>query len=114
LPNRIHEEPDPRKIMAFAEFAKNLGYPLKGIKSYTSRRITGSLDKVKGSREEMTSEHRSCSDPWPRQVQPSEYRSFRPGCKVLLPFHFPDQKVSRSYYTQADEGGNKGRLVGNP
>jgi ribonuclease R len=50
---RIHEEPDPEKIMAFAEFAKNLGYPLKGINHIHPGALQDLLDKVRGSREEM-------------------------------------------------------------
>ena len=50
---RIHEEPDTEKIMAFAEFAKNLGYPLKGINHIHPGALQDLLDKVKGSREEM-------------------------------------------------------------
>ncbi len=50
---RIHEEPDPEKITAFAEFSKNLGYPLKGINHIHPRALQDLLDKVKGSKEEM-------------------------------------------------------------
>ncbi len=50
---RIHEEPDTEKIMAFAEFSKNLGYPLKGINHIHPGALQDILEKVKGSREEM-------------------------------------------------------------
>ncbi len=50
---RIHEEPDSEKIMAFAEFAKNLGYPLKGINHIHPGALQDILEKAKGSREEM-------------------------------------------------------------
>lgn len=50
---RIHEEPDTEKIMAFAEFAKNLGYPLKGISHIHPGALQDVLKRVKGSREEM-------------------------------------------------------------
>jgi ribonuclease R len=50
---RIHDEPDSEKIMAFAEFAKNLGYPLKGVNHIHPGALQDVLEKVKGSREEM-------------------------------------------------------------
>ena len=49
---RIHEEPDSEKIAAFAEFSRNLGYPLKGITKVHPRALQDILTKVKGSREE--------------------------------------------------------------
>ena len=50
---RIHEEPDIEKIMAFAEFAKNLGYPLKGLNSIHPGALQDVLERVKGKREEL-------------------------------------------------------------
>jgi ribonuclease R len=49
---RVHEDPDPEKIMAFAEFTSNLGYPLKGISKIHPRALQEVLDKVRGTREE--------------------------------------------------------------
>lgn len=49
---RIHEDPDPEKIMAFAEFMSTLGYPLKGINKIHPRALQEVLDKVRGTREE--------------------------------------------------------------
>jgi ribonuclease R len=49
---RIHEEPESEKIAAFAEFSKNLGYPLKGITKVHPRALQDILTRVKGSREE--------------------------------------------------------------
>lgn len=50
---RIHEEPDTEKIMAFAEFAKNLGYPLKGINNIHPGALQDVLERVKGKKEEL-------------------------------------------------------------
>jgi ribonuclease R len=49
---RVHEEPDNEKIMAFAEFSSNLGYPLKGINKIHPRALQEILNNVKGTREE--------------------------------------------------------------
>lgn len=49
---RVHEEPDSEKIMAFAEFSRNLGYTLKGTNKIHPRALQDLLDKVKGTREE--------------------------------------------------------------
>lgn len=49
---RVHEDPDPEKIMAFAEFMSSLGYPLKGINKIHPRALQEVLDKVRGTREE--------------------------------------------------------------
>ena len=49
---RIHEEPDSEKIMTFAEFSRNLGYPLKGLNKIHPRALQDILKKVKGTREE--------------------------------------------------------------
>ena len=49
---RVHEEPDSEKIMSFAEFSSNLGYPLKGLNKIHPRALQAILEKVKGSKEE--------------------------------------------------------------
>ncbi len=49
---RVHEEPDNEKIMTFAEFSSNLGYPLKGINKIHPRALQEILNNVKGTREE--------------------------------------------------------------
>ncbi len=49
---RIHEEPDAEKIMTFAEFSKNMGYPLKGVNKIHPRALQDILERVKGSKEE--------------------------------------------------------------
>lgn len=50
---RVHEEPNPEKIMAFAQFSANLGYPLKGVQKIHPRALQTVLDQVKGTKEEM-------------------------------------------------------------
>lgn len=50
---RVHEDPDSEKIMAFAEFAGNLGYRLKGINKIHPRALQELLEKAKGTREEL-------------------------------------------------------------
>lgn len=49
---RIHEEPDSEKIMTFAEFSRNLGYPLKGLNKIHPRALQDILEKVRGTKEE--------------------------------------------------------------
>ena len=49
---RVHEDPDPEKIMTFAEFISNLGYPLKGISKIHPRALQEVIEKVKGTKEE--------------------------------------------------------------
>jgi len=49
---RIHEEPETEKIMAFAEFSKNLGYPLKGASKVHPGALQDILERAKGSKEE--------------------------------------------------------------
>ena len=49
---RVHEDPDSEKIQAFAEFANNLGFPLKGINKIHPRALQEILEKVKGTKEE--------------------------------------------------------------
>lgn len=49
---RVHEEPDNEKIIAFAEFSSNLGYPLKGINKIHPRALQEILNNAKGTREE--------------------------------------------------------------
>ncbi len=50
---RVHEEPNAEKIMAFAQFSSNLGYPLKGVQKIHPRALQTVLDQVKGTKEEM-------------------------------------------------------------
>lgn len=49
---RVHEEPDSEKMMAFAEFSRNMGYTLKGINKIHPRALQDILKKVKGTKEE--------------------------------------------------------------
>jgi ribonuclease R len=50
---RVHEEPDSEKIMSFAEFSSNLGYPLKGLNKIHPRALQDILDKAKGTKQEI-------------------------------------------------------------
>jgi ribonuclease R len=50
---RVHEEPDSEKIIAFAEFAKNLGYPLKGANNIHPGALQDVLERVKSRKEEL-------------------------------------------------------------
>jgi ribonuclease R len=49
---RIHEEPETEKINAFAEFSKNMGYPVKGIRKIHPKSLQDVLRRIRGSREE--------------------------------------------------------------
>lgn len=49
---RVHEQPDPEKILLLREFLHNLGYTVKGIKDIHPKTLQDILAKVKGKREE--------------------------------------------------------------
>lgn len=50
---RVHEDPDPDKLMSFAEFLSNLGYRAKGLTSDTHPRVLQEiLKKIKDTPEE--------------------------------------------------------------
>ena len=54
LPYRIHENPDPQKLMNLADFVKKFGHKLKttGNRADISRNLNHLLDEVKGKREQ--------------------------------------------------------------
>ena len=54
LPYRIHENPDPQKLLNLADFVKKFGHKLKttGNRSEISRNLNRLLDDVKGKREQ--------------------------------------------------------------
>lgn len=49
---RVHEEPETEKINAFAEFSKNMGYPVKGIRKIHPKSLQDVLRRIRGSHEE--------------------------------------------------------------
>ncbi len=50
---RVHEDPDPDKLMSFAEFLSTLGYRAPGLTTDTHPRVLqGILKKIKGTPEE--------------------------------------------------------------
>ena len=54
LPYRIHENPDPQKLLNLADFVKKFGHKLKttGNRNEISRNLNRLLDDVKGKREQ--------------------------------------------------------------
>lgn len=54
LPYRIHENPDPQKLLNLSDFAKKFGHKLKttGNRAEISRSLNRLLDDVKGKREQ--------------------------------------------------------------
>lgn len=54
LPYRIHENPDPQKLLNLADFVKKFGHRLKttGNRTEISRNLNRLLDDVKGKREQ--------------------------------------------------------------
>jgi len=54
LPYRIHENPDPQKLLGLSDFVKKFGHKLKttGNRSDISRNLNRLLDDVKGKREQ--------------------------------------------------------------
>ena len=54
LPYRIHENPDPQKLLNLADFVKKFGHKLKttGNRTEISRNLNRLLDDVKGKREQ--------------------------------------------------------------
>ncbi|MBI4378434.1 MAG: ribonuclease R [Nitrospinae bacterium] len=50
---RVHEEPDPEKIIEFSEFVFNFGYHLKPGKKFHPKKFQELLNKVRGKPEEM-------------------------------------------------------------
>ena len=54
LPYRIHENPDPQKLLSLSDFVKKFGHKLKttGNRSEISRNLNRLLDDVKGKREQ--------------------------------------------------------------
>ena len=54
LPYRIHENPDPQKLLGLADFVKKFGHKLKttGNRNEISRNLNRLLDDVKGKREQ--------------------------------------------------------------
>ena len=54
LPYRIHENPDPQKLLGLADFVKKFGHKLKttGNRTEISRNLNRLLDDVKGKREQ--------------------------------------------------------------
>ena len=54
LPYRIHENPDPQKLLNLADFVKKFGYKLKttGNRNEISRNLNRLLEDVKGKREQ--------------------------------------------------------------
>ncbi|MDP2300900.1 MAG: ribonuclease R [Ignavibacteria bacterium] len=49
---RIHDRPDPEKMMDFVKFVKSLGYTIPSVDSLTNIQINALMDKVKGKPEE--------------------------------------------------------------
>jgi ribonuclease R len=54
---RIHEAPDPEKIMGLVEFLHNLGYTAKGIRDLHPKTLQEILEWVKGRKEERIISH---------------------------------------------------------
>ena len=54
LPYRIHENPDPQKLLNLADFVRKFGHKLKttGNRTEISRNLNRLLDEVKGKREQ--------------------------------------------------------------
>lgn len=49
---RVHEEPDPEKLMLFNEFVHNLGYVIRWSKEVHPKALQDVIEKVKGKKEE--------------------------------------------------------------
>jgi ribonuclease R len=49
---RIHDRPDPEKMIDFVKFVKSLGYSMPGVDSLTNIQINALMEKVKGKPEE--------------------------------------------------------------
>lgn len=50
---RIHEDPDPEKLLAFNEFIHSLGYYVRGINDIHPRALQEIVEKVAGKKEEV-------------------------------------------------------------
>lgn len=46
---RVHEDPDPEKLEMFAQYASNLGFPLRIGRNIEPKHLQGVLDAVKGT-----------------------------------------------------------------
>ena len=91
LPYRIHENPDPQKLLNLADFVKKFGHKLKttGNRNEISRNLNRLLDDVKGKREQNVIEMITL-----RAMMKAKYSTYNCG------HHFPHSPLSRPHGTQ--------------
>ena len=103
LPYRIHENPDPQKLLNLADFVKKFGHKLKttGNRTEISRNLNRLLERRQG--QARAERHR---DDYPPshdegQVQHVQLRPLRPRVRLLHTLHLPHPPLSRPHGAQA-------------
>jgi len=117
LPYRIHENPDPQKLLNLADFVKKFGHKLKttGNRNEISRNLNRLLDDVKGKREQNVIEMITL-----RAMMKAKYSTYNCG-HYGLAFDFythftspirryPDLMVHRLLTRYAENGRNVSQL----
>ena len=116
LPYRIHENPDPQKLLNLADFVKKFGHRLKttGNRTEISRNLNRLLDDVKGKREQNVIEMITL-----RAMMKAKYSTFNCGHYGLAfdyythftsPIRrYPDLMVHRLLTRYAEGGRNVGQ-----
>lgn len=94
---RTHENPDPEKIQQLAMFINNFGYSIKNSREEIHpKELQKLLARIEDSPEEALISRLDASLYEAGAVYGRMYRTFWPGCKVLLSFYFTDPPLSRS------------------
>lgn len=101
---RTHDVPDEEKMRQLAAFINNFGYHIHVRNEVKPKEIQKLLAKVEGSPEEAMISRLALQLHEAGEVYYGEYRTFRPGCKILYALYLPDPEISGSADPQDHQG----------
>ena len=94
---RTHDNPDPEKVESLLTLLRNQGVAVQKMgQEITPKEIQQILEQIQGLENEPQISRLNSSHHEAGQVYYPVQRSFRIGCKVLLPFHFSYPQISGS------------------